>query len=228
MPVALAVLTQCPLFAGLPLEFTRFCAAQARLAPLRRREALVNGNSGAFSGLGVVLAGSVQAIDLTGDGREVALVTALPFEAFGLAELLARRTQALNWMSASASTMVALIERDAALEALKHPELALRAAATLAQKVCDAQHLQKVLTVHPVSARVCAWLVMQHDPQSGMVEVPTHAELAWLLNTTRESVTRVMQRLVNDGLIERLEAGWRVTSGAALNDWARARGRESA
>ena len=226
MPVALAVLTQCPLFAGLPVDLTRFCAEQARLASLRRREALVNGDSGGFSGLGVVLAGSVQAVDLTGDGREVALVTALPYEAFGLAELLAERAQPLNWLSVSSSTMVALIERDAAREALKHPELALRVASALAQRVCDAQHLQKVLTVHPVSARVCAWLLMQHDAQTGQVEVPTHAELAWLLNTTRESVTRVMQRLLNDGLIERQEAGWRVTSASAVNEWARARGRE--
>jgi CRP-like cAMP-binding protein len=223
MPVALAVLTQCPMFAGLPAELTRFCAEQARLVSFRRRESLANGDSGTFDGLGVVLAGSIQAVDLTGDGREVALVTALPYEAFGLAELLAARAQPLNWLSVSSSTVVALMERHAALEALRHPELALRAAASLAQRVCDAQHLHKVLTVHPVSARVSAWLLMQHDTQTGQVEVPTHAELAWLLNTTRESVTRVMQRLLNDGLIEREEAGWRVTSASALNEWARGR-----
>ena len=78
-----------------------------------------------------------------------------------------------------------------------------------------------MLTVHPVSARVCAWLLWKHDGTTGMVEVPTHAELAWQLNTTRESVTRVMQKLVQDGLIERRDEHWRISSEAALAEWAR-------
>lgn len=221
MPVALAVLSQCPLFAGLPPEATRACAESAKLVSLRRREALLGIDGAPFDGLGIVLAGAVQAVDLTGDGREVALVTVLPFEAFGLAELLAPRAKALNWLAAQASTTVGLIGRETAREAFGRAELALRAAASLAQRVCDTQSLQKVLTVHPVSARVCAWLLWKHDGRTGLVDVPTHAELAWQLNTTRESVTRVMQKLVQDGLIERQDEQWRVTAEAALADWAR-------
>lgn len=221
MPVALAVLTQCPLFAGLSSELARFCAEQARLVSLRRREALVDAQGRPFDGLGLVLGGGVQAVDLTGDGREVALVSALPFESFGLAELLAQRAVPLNWVAAAPSTTVGLLERQAALEALARPELAIRAAANLAQRVCDTQSLQKVLTVHPVSARVCAWLVWRRDPATRLVELPTHAELAWQLNTTRESVTRVLQKLLQDGVIERLDEQWRVASEPGLAEWAR-------
>jgi CRP-like cAMP-binding protein len=116
---------------------------------------------------------------------------------------------------------VGLLERQAALEALATAELAVRAAASLAQRVCDTQSLQKVLTVHPVSARVCAWLLWRRERATGLVGLPTHAELAWQLNTTRESVTRVLQRLLQDGVIERLEEQWRVASETGLADWAR-------
>lgn len=220
MPVALAVLTQCPLFAGLSAELSRFCADQTRLVSLRRREALANVDGSPFDGLGIVLAGSVQALDLTGDGREVALATALPFEAFGLAELLAARMTPKNWLATASSTTVGLIPREAAREAFTRPELAWRAASDLAQRVCDTQSLQKVLTVHPVSARVCAWLLWQWDEATGLVDVPTHAELAWQLNTTRESVTRVLQKLVQDGVVERQQERWRVLWPEGLKDWA--------
>ena len=170
MPLALAVLTQCSLFSGLTPELTRYCAEHMRLVSLRRRETVSDGGTGGadrFTGLGVVLSGAVQAVDLTGDGREAALVTALPFECFGLAELLAPRGQPLTWMASATSTAVGVMERDAALQAFAKPELVVRAAGLLAQRVCDAQALQKVLTVHPINARVCAWLEWQQDANGG-------------------------------------------------------------
>jgi hypothetical protein len=108
MPLAMAVLTQCSLFSGLTPELTRYCAERMRLVSLRRREAV---DDGGFNGLGVVLNGAVQAVDITGDGREAALVHALPFECFGLAELLAPRGQPLTWMASVASTAVGLMDQ---------------------------------------------------------------------------------------------------------------------
>jgi predicted transcriptional regulator len=56
--------------------------------------------------------------------------------------------------------------------------------------------------------------------------VPTHAELAWHLNTTRESVTRVFQKLFSDGVIAREESGWRIADWSALTEGSRPRSRE--
>ena len=229
MPLALAVLTQCSMFSGLTPELTRFCAEHMQLVTLRRREVITNGAGAGesnFTGLGVVLSGAVQAVDLTGDGREAALVTALPYECFGLAELLAPRGQAMTWMASAASTVVGLMDREAALQAFSKTELLLRAAALLAQRVCDAHSLQKVMTVHPVSARVCAWLEWQQDGAPGGLAVPTHAELAWQLNTTRESVTRVFQKLAADGVLKRDGDRWKIAMPKVLADWARGRGRD--
>jgi CRP-like cAMP-binding protein len=118
------------------------------------------------------------------------------------------------------------MDRDSALQAFNKPELLGRAAALLAQRVCDAQSLQKVLAVHPVNARVCAWLEWQQDAHGGRVTVPTHAELAWQLNTTRESVTRVFQKLSADGVLERDGDRWRIAMPEVLAEWAFGRTRE--
>jgi CRP-like cAMP-binding protein len=229
MPLALAVLNQCSLFSGLPPDLARFCSEHMRLVSLRRREAVADNGAGeglGFTGLGLVLSGAVQAVDVTGDGREAALVTCLPFECFGLAELLAPQGLPLTWIASASSTAVGLMDRGPALQAFSKAELLTRAAALLAQRVCDAQSLQKVLTVHPVSARVCAWLQWQQDGEGGGVTVPTHAELAWQLNTTRESVTRVFQKLLTDGVVEREGDRWRIAMPGVLADWARAKGKE--
>jgi CRP/FNR family cyclic AMP-dependent transcriptional regulator len=226
MPIALAVLSPCRLFEGLSPELVKPWADRMRLVSLRRREAVTTVSGEPFDGLGVVLSGAVQSIDSTGDGREVALATAVALEPFGLAELLASRARVGHWMASAPSTAVGLLARRDALELFAEPALALRAASRLAQQVCDVQSLQKVLTVHPVSARVCAWLRWQGEGTQGVVQVPTHAELAWQLNTTRESVTRVFQKLFSDGVIARAESGWRIADWAALTEGSQPRSRE--
>lgn len=222
MPVSLAVLTQCPLFAGLAPEQVRPLAERMSLVTLRRRESLQDGPP-SFDGLGVVLSGQLQALDQTADGREVALVTVNPNEVFGLAEMLAQGSTPMAWVAATTGTTVGLLAREHALAGLERGELGLRAATVLAQRVCDTLSLQKVLTVHPVAARVCAWLVWQARDPEGTLQVPTHAELAWQLNTTRESVTRVMQKLLSDGVVVRESERWRIVQAEVLQDLARGR-----
>jgi CRP-like cAMP-binding protein len=226
MPVSVAVLSQCALWNGLPPEVLKALADDMRLVFLRRREALSSVLTH-FDGLGVVLSGQMQALDETSDGKEVALQTVQANEVFGLAELLSDRPPPLTWMAAAQGTSVGLLEREAARAALERPEVALRAARAMAQRVCDTHSLHKVLSVHPVSARVCAWLAWQAPSESRMLEIPTHAELAWQLNTTRESVTRVLQRLQAEGIMERVEAGWQVLRQDTLLEWSRGKGRES-
>ena len=51
--------------------------------------------------------------------------------------------------------------------------------------------------------------------------MPTHAELAWRLNTTRETVTRVLQRLLTDGILSRDGDLWLIERPDLLSDLAR-------
>jgi len=203
----------------------QLAASEMSLRNLRRREVL--GAGAGFAGLGVVLSGTIQAVDTTADGREVAMLTMGVNEVFGMAELLASRALPLTWMAGTTGTAVALLPERSARVVLEHPALAMKAARVLAQQVCDAQGWQKVRSMHPVGTRVAAWVNWQMAGD-GALKVPTHAELAWQLNTTRESVTRVFQRLVADGVVCREGEGWRVANAAALGDWLSGRPKEGA
>lgn len=217
MPVSLAVLVQCPLFADVPAVSLGTVAERMRLVPLRRREVL--GGAAGFKGLGVVLSGSMQAVEEAADGREVVLASAEVNQPFGLAELLAEGVPPAVWMAGSSSTAVGVLERAEALELFKRPDLAWPAARSLARRVCDMQGMQRVLSIHSVPARLATWLHWQCGGCDGQLKLPTHAELAWQLNTTRESVTRILQRLSGDGLVARQGDSWNIRNADALLVW---------
>lgn len=217
MPVSLAVLVQCPLFADVPAVSLGTLAERMRLVSLRRREVL--GGASGFHGLGVVLSGVMQSVEEASDGREVVLATAEVNEPFGLVELLASDTPASVWMAGSSGTAVGLLEGPDALDWLRRPELAWPVAVTLARRLCDMQSIQRVLSIHSVPARLAAWLHWRCAGRDGELKLPTHAELAWQLNTTRESVTRVLQRLVADGLLLREGDVWVIRDADGLLVW---------
>jgi CRP-like cAMP-binding protein len=217
MPVSMAVLVQCPLFAELPALHLGTVAERMQIVSLRRREVL--GGPAGFNGLGVVLSGAVQSVEETADGREVVLTTIEPNQPLGLAELLAQPLAPPTWVAGSTGTAIGTLERQMALEVLRRPELAWCVARTLAQRICDLQGMQKILSIHSVPARLAAWIHWQCGGQDAELRLPTHAELAWQLNTTRESVTRVLQRLSADGLLRREGEAWRVANADALASW---------
>ncbi|NBR14445.1 MAG: DUF2797 domain-containing protein, partial [Crocinitomicaceae bacterium] len=87
--------------------------------------------------------------------------------------------------------------------------MSFAAARELADQVSESLGWQKINAVTPISARVCAWLCWSAG-NSSLLEIPKHAELAWRLNTTRESITRTFQKLQADGLIQREDEKWRI------------------
>lgn len=218
MPVSELILKSCPFFSHLPDAVVADVAARMSIIHLKRREVLLP-NGQAFRGLGLVFQGRLQAIDYTLDGREVALSTIEANETFGQATLIAPRPVQMTWM-AVASTSLAVMPPQLAVELLQGPHMSFRVATELAQQVCDFLNWQKILSVHPVSARVCAWILWSVSDRTE-ITLPTHAELAWRLSTTRESITRILQRLQNDTILQRSGDLWHVNDRTALEELAR-------
>ena len=209
MPISGLALRSCSLFATAPPELVEHAASRMDIVHLKRREVLLSAGL-PFRGLAVVLQGRMQAIDHTIDGREVALSSVDPGGVFGHANLIAPRPFELTWVATSPAA-VAVMPPAAALSLLQDPHMSLQLAADMAQQVCDFLGWQKVLSVHPVSARVCAWLLAHTAGPAGLSRY-THAELAWRLNTTRESITRVLQRLQAEGVLQREGEVWRIAN----------------
>lgn len=213
MPVLELALRACRLFASAPEEVLRQASQDMDVLNLKRREVL--GRAGRpFRGLGIVLQGRLQAMDRTIDGREVALQTIEEKETFGQAALLASRPLDLVWVAATPCA-VAVMSAEQAHRMLGAPEMALAAARDLADQVGEHLGWQKILAVTPITARVCAWACWAGAGATTLV-IPKHAELAWRLNTTRESITRTFQKLLLDGLLERDGDTWRIADSSAL------------
>jgi CRP-like cAMP-binding protein len=222
MPISSLALRGCGLFAKVPEVVVARAAAQMDIVQLKRREVL-QPDGRPFRGLGVLLQGRIQAIDHTIDGREVALSSIEPGDVFGHANLMAERPFELTWVATSASS-VAVMAPEPAMALFQDAQMSLHVAADMAQQVCEFLGWQKILSVHPVSARVCAWLLW-HATESGGVPRYTHAELAWRLNTTRESVTRVLQRLQADGVLQLDGEAWRIARMDKLRELSQGEGK---
>lgn len=217
MPVSGLTLRNCDLFAQAPDAVVDQASRQMDILHLKRREVLLLDGK-PFRGLGLVLQGRMQAIDHTIDGRELALMSIETGGVFGQANLIAPRPIALTWVAMNPTTL-AVMAPDAAMALFQHAQMSLHVATDMAQQVCEFLGWQKILSVHPVSARLCAWLLW-HATSSNMVSIHTHAELAWRLNTTRESITRVMQRLQADGILRREGELWCVADPDKLRELA--------
>lgn len=205
------------MFQQVPSAVVVSAAQQMVILELKKREVLlVNGSP--FRGLGVVLQGRMQAMDYTVDGREVALTTIEQSEAFGQANLLASRPVDLTWVAVNGCT-VAVMPQQAALALFKNTEMSLRVASDLAQQVCEFLSWQKILSVHPVSARVCAWFCWAAAGKTDLL-VPRHAELAWRLSTTRESITRTLQKLQSEKVLRRDGDDWMIENQTMLKKMA--------
>ena len=223
MAISVMALTPCVFFSTASAPALQFAASHMNLLHMRRREVLhrTSGGTGqTFDGLGVVLQGGLQAIDLTLDGKEVGVMNVGPHEPFGHTLLLAERPIELTWVASSGATTAAIMERDKALQLLGFPEMMAMVARLNGQQVSDLIGWQKVQAIHPVSARVCAWLLRQ-SIKDRVLRLPTHAEMAWRLNTTRESVTRVLQKLLTEGVLRRDGDDWHLVRINTLEEMAR-------
>lgn len=223
MPVLDLALRGCRLFASAPEDVVLQAARDMDIVNLKRREVLQRAGK-PFRGLGVVLQGRIQAMDRTMDGREVALQTIEAQGTFGQADLLASKPLDLTWIAVTPCA-VAVMNSAQARQMLEAPGMAIQAARDLADQVADYLGWQKILSVSPISARVCAWVCWAAGRQ-GTVVIPKHAELAWRLNTTRESITRTFQRLLADGLLARDDDSWRIANQQALTQLAMGESRE--
>jgi CRP-like cAMP-binding protein len=217
MPVSPIALQPIAFFGQLSDESRTWASEQMEIFSLKRRQALLSGK-GPFKGLGVVLHGRMQAVDLTLDGREVALKTTEQFGLFGQEDLMSARPVGLTWMAPSTSSVAVMNERTAR-EFLALPDVLRAIAADMAQQLNDQLQWQKILSATNVTAKLANWIVFAARDRA-QVQLPTHAEVAWRLNTTRESVTRVLQRLQADGVLVREGGHWVVRHPAALRELA--------
>ncbi len=226
MAIPVAVLQQFELLRELPLEtLARLSHTMVERTYARREVVIKKGEPGNV--LGFLLEGRLQGVDFTVDGREVGLYFVDPHDYFGELSVIDGLPRP-EFVIAVGRSRVASVPREEARGLLfSTPVIAQTLTLRLAQRVRMVSAHRTLLGLPNPAQRVCAQLFLMSvkagDGKAVIPHAPTHQELAIMINTSRETVTRVFQVLQARGILKRDGNQWHVVDGAYLNDVAEGR-----
>lgn len=221
MPILIPILQGLRLFETLPLaQLQELSTAMSERRVERREVVIKRGDSDA--GLGFLIEGRLQAIDFTLDGREVGIDFVEERDFFG--ELAVIDSQpAPEYVIAVAPSRVAMLDRERARRLMfSSPETSEVVAQRLAQRMRRSARQRAVLALPSSFQRVCAQLIILTQARRGGAPTitlpPTHQEIAIMVNTSRETVTRALQFLQGIKVVVRSGQDLIVNQPDALKD----------
>ena len=195
-----------PLVANLPEAELSVTASLLRLKTYARRE-IVCRKEDASDGLYLLFAGLLQAVDIAEDGREIGLNLIKPGSFFGELSVIDGNPRSAHVIALQAST-VGLIPQNAAREVFyKLPATAEAMMKDLAALVRNLSTFRALLAIPNAQQRVYALLqqLAQQMP-GGLIAIqnlPKQQEIAIMINTSRETVSRAIAHLVATGVLEK-------------------------
>lgn len=215
MAVSPLILRQFPQFAAWPDASLARLAGQVTLKRLSRRQlALTPGELG--HRLAWVVEGSVWLVDHTLDDREFVLGRFAAGELFGELHAFGRAARMPPGISyvAAENGAAAVTDKTALWNLMaEEPRLGQHMVGLLAERMGDFFRWRSIFALPSAPERVAATLaaLAEDAGEAGLLPAGmTQQEIAAHANTTRETVTRVMQRLQGEGAVRRDGAHWRV------------------
>jgi CRP/FNR family transcriptional regulator, cyclic AMP receptor protein len=186
------------LFDRLPIEKVAHLATLMSERKVERRQVVIKRGE-ADAGLGFLIEGRLQTVNFTLDGREVGLDFIGNGDFFGELSVIDGQA-APEYIIAVAPSRLTFLDRDRARDLMfSTPQSAEAIAARMAERMRRMASHRAVLALPSSFQRVCAQLALltQADATGRQVIItpPTHQEIAIMVNTSRETVTRTLQFL---------------------------------
>lgn len=197
-------LRKIPLLASLSDPEVFKIKGEFRFRRFDRRETVLQ-KGGEGDHLLFLLSGQLQVIDVTEDGRAIGLRILQSGDFFGEIAVINGSTRSAT-VVALTEVLVAFLPRPVALELFStSPSVANLMLRHLAQKVQRDSELRALLSIQNASRRIYAFLdlLKQHGTDGVYVveSLPTHQDIAIMINTSRETVTRALVVLVQQGIV---------------------------
>jgi CRP/FNR family cyclic AMP-dependent transcriptional regulator len=180
---------------------------EIRIRHYAKREVVLH-KGGSGDGLLFLLSGQLQVIDITEDGRAIGLRMLGPGDFFGEIALINNSTRSAS-VVATTPVLVAFLPAPTALHLFTHsPSVAKKMMGHLAQKIQRDSEFRALLSINNTAKRIYTYIaLMQQVPSTAgkpVVEnLPTHQDIANMINTSRETVTRALLTLVQQGIVQK-------------------------
>lgn len=199
-------LRKIPLLAELSDEHMARVKTELRIRQYAKRDIVLQKGAPGDSLL-FLLTGSLQVIDVTEDGRAVGLRLLQPGDFFGEIAVINGSLRSASVVALS-PVLVALLPRATAMYLFSHsPSVANQMLRFLAEKVQRDSEFRSLLSIHNTSRRIYTFLNLLKEKKDGDVHVvenlPTHQDIANMINTSRETVTRALLALTQQGIIQK-------------------------
>ena len=218
MTVTVDILQRLPLLSALPRVTLSELSKVSDFKSYNTREVVVNKGSEPQH-LFFLLDGRLQGVDFTVDGKEVGVFFAQPGDFLGELAVMDHGTHPETIMAIAKSTVVTIPRLSIRPLLLGMPAMAEMLAMKLASKLRQASSQRRILGLTNPTQKVCAELGLMLEAQAHsalgssapgaspgqprIAQMPTHQELAIMINASRETVTRVFQQLLLNAVVQR-------------------------
>jgi CRP-like cAMP-binding protein len=155
----------------------------------------------------VIREGQVKVTKLSGDGREKILELLGPGDFFGEMSLLDNAVRSASVKSLTETRILALSRSDFLKELRRNPDLAMAVIQELTHRVRHMDEQASSLSFQRVKERTQGLLLRlarEESTRDGRLVTPalTHQQIADMIGTSRETVTRIVKRLKDQGWLE--------------------------
>lgn len=202
-------LRKIPLLADLSEDEMARVKQELRIRQYAKREVVLH-KGGHGDGLLFLLSGQLQVIDVTEDGRAIGLRMLAPGDFFGEIALINNSTRSASVVALTA-VVVAFLPATTAMHLFSHsPSVANQMLRHLAQKIQRDSEFRALLSINNTAKRIYTYLALMQSKQQrqpgepAVVEdLPTHQDIANMINTSRETVTRALAVLTQRGIVQK-------------------------
>ncbi len=226
MAVPVPVLENFSLLRGLPAETLSRLGERMTERTYARREVVIKKDESAHA-LCFLIEGRLQGVDFTVDGREVGLYFVDPGDYFGELSVIDGRPRPEFVIAVARSRVASLPRADARTLMFSTPGIAEGVTTRLAERLRLVSAHRTLLALPNPAQRVCAQLILMSmkaaDGKIVIAHAPTHQEIVIMINTSRETVTRIFQVLQARGVLRREGNQFRVEDTRYLTDVAEGR-----
>jgi len=202
-----ATIARAPLFAALPIPAIEDLTGRVQVKRVGAQATVLSQDEPGDS-MFVIVSGRVKVVIFGENGREVTLSILRPGDSFGEMSLFDGENRSANCIALEPTTLLVLGREDLLRHLAAHPRTSVNLLGEMARRLRRADQAIAQLALCDVNERLIHRLVAlgreegTEAPEGLLVRRrPTQQELANMIGSCRETISRAFNQLARDGLI---------------------------